>query len=538
MTQHRPLGRLLKIACLLAAAWGLLTTASTTWADEYTDRVNKLVLDPDHPVSEKIRSDLVMLPVLAAMDTPPAVLKTQQRAALLGSDGPGWAECSDWAQKPNQKAVLEALDKVTKEEDRLKAFVFGQPYGVDAIRGDSQGIDLIAKGMYTELGDPPLVGAARQLYMPAMENAGILCQVEASRLFAAGDGAGAMKVLVDWLFFCRQMADRPMLREKKWAMESMLTALERLRDIVYQDLTAEKHTLDAAALRKVNTRLKDRKGFLQFDKLRIPEGDFIGREQLVKSIMGPDGQPSQGTFAQFMARASATERPLKLFSAAAYWETARAGHAGERETLKMLKGLHDDWYKRWELSPFDSYVNTSTDYRKLVQTSMKYAALNEAFDDMDSLFSLRQQLRTELGGTRMSIGAYAFLVRQKTMAQSLDALRPEFIDTVDKDPYASGKGGGRITDLRYYVPMRDTPKDDLGNPKPFTINLYPPAPYPEFKRDLNDKVFVIYSVGPDDASDMAVLATQTRTGVKGDYLLFPPTISLYRQRLLEKDELK
>jgi hypothetical protein len=539
MTQLRPLGRLLRAACVLAAiAGGCTATFTVARADEFTDRVNKLILDPDHPISDKVRSDEVLLPLLAAMDKAPAVLRTQDRAALLGSDGPGWSECAEWAQKPAQKAVLEALDKVTKEEDRLKAYVFAQPYGVDAIRGDSQGISLISKEMYTELGEPPLIGAARQLYLPAMDNAGILCHVEASRRVAAGDAAGATKVLVDWLFFCRQMADRPMLREKKWAMQSMLLSLERVRDVVYQDLTADKHTLDASALRTVNDRLKERKGFLQLDKIKLPEGDFIGREQLVRSIMGPDGQPSETTFASFMARASATERPLKLFSAAAYWDTARSAHAGERETLKMLKGVHDDWFKRWELSPFDAYVNTATDYRKFVQTTTKYAVLNDAFNDVDSLFSLRQQLRVELGGTRMSIGAYAFFLRQKVLALSLAALRPEFIDTVDKDPYSSGKGPGRSTDLRYYVPMRDTPKDPLGNPKPFTINLYPPAPSPEFKRDLNDKIFVIYSVGPDDSSDMAVLATQTRTGVQGDYLLFPPTISLFRQRLLETGELK
>jgi hypothetical protein len=532
MTHIRPLGRLLSAACLLAiVAGGMLATPAR--ADEFTDRVNKLVLDPDHPISEKVRSDLVVLPVFKAMDRAPAVLRTQDRAALLGSKGPGWAECAEWAQKPNQKAVLEALDKVTKEEDRLKAFAFAQPYGVDGVS-----VDFITKDIYTDLGDPPLVGAAKQRYMPSLENAGILCHVEASRLAAAGDSAGAGKVLIDWLFFCRQMADRPMLREKKWAMESMLTALERVRDIVYTDLIAEKHTLDASSLRKMNDRLNERKGFLQLDKIRMPEGDFIGREQLVKLIMGTDGQPNESTFSLYMARASATERPLKLFSAAAYWETARPGHAGERETLKMLKGLHDDWAKRWELPPFDRYVNTATDYRKYVQTTTKYAALNEAFNDVDSLFATRQQLRAELGGTRMCIGAYAFFVRHKSLPLSLAACRPEFLDVVDRDPYSSGKGAGKITDLLYYVPMRDTPKDSLGNPKPFTINLYPPAPNPEFKQDLNDKVFVIYSVGPDDSSDRAAYATQTRTGVKGDYLLFPPTVSLFRQRLAEKGELK
>ena len=86
-------------------------------------------------------------------------------------------------------------------------------------------------------------------------------------------------------------------------------------------------------------------------------------------------------------------------------------------------------------------------------------------------------------------------------------------------------------------PRSPPPTNVASASRPLASTL-PPAPYPEFKRDLNDKVFVIYSVGPDGVSDKAALATQTRTGVKGDYLLFPPILSLYRQRLLEKGELK
>jgi hypothetical protein len=527
MIHTRPARNLLfSLAIGLAAMVALPGLAR---ADEYTDRANKLANDSS--VAEAARSDLILLPLLADMDQPPAVLRTQGRAALLGSQGPGWNECAEWAQKPNQKKILEALDKATKEEDRKKAYAFAQPYGVEGVS-----VDLIAKNMYTELGDPPLLAAAKILYMPALENAGILAHVEASRLLAAGDGKGAVKVLVDWLFFSRQIADRPMIQEKKWAMESMRDALERIRDILYLDFTAEKHTLDADSLRKVNDRLTEgkrgKRGFLQLDKMRMPEADFIAREQLVKKIMDADGRPDAANFAAFMARAGATQRPLKIFSAAAFWEQARAGHAGEKDTSKMLMGLRDDWRRRWDLPPFDKYAATASDYRKLVQTSTKYAVLNEAFNDFDALVSLRQQLRCELAGTRMSVGAYAYFLRQKTLPAGLAACNPELIDGVDKDPYSPPP---RSSDLEYMIPSA---KDEDGRPKPHVINIYPPAPAPEFSRAFGNNTFIIYSVGPDGLRDSVVYATQTRTGVRGDYLLFPPTISLYRQRLAEKDELK
>jgi hypothetical protein len=530
MKHTNPARRLLMTLAIAAVSIAALPVLSL--ADEYTDRANKLA--NDSAVAESARSDLIILPLLADMDKPPAVLRTQDRAALLASQGPGWAECAEWAQKPNQKKIFEALDKLTKEEDRKKAYAFALPYGVEGVS-----VDLVAKEMYTDLGDPPLLAAAKILYMPAMENAGILCHVEASRLYAAGDGKGAMKVLVDWLFFCRQMADRPMIQEKKWAMESMRLALERIRDIVYVDLIAEKHALETDTLRKVNDRITEgkrgKRGFLQFDKMRMPEADFIGREQLVKKIMDADGKPSEATFAALMARAGATQRPLKLFSAAAYWEQARSSHANEKDTTKMVRGLRDDWARRWELPQFDRFAATASDYRKYVQTSTKYAVLNDAFADFDAIVSLRQQLRCELAGTRMALGAYAYFLHQKVLPTSLSAVNPAWVDGVDKDPYSPPP---RSADIGFFVPMRDTTKDANGNLQPYVINIYPPAPAPEFSRALSDRVFVLFSVGPDGLSDKVSYATQTRTGVRGDYLLFPPTVSLYRQRLAEKDELK
>lgn len=511
------------LAMLTALAAGSLM-ASLAIADEYVDRVNA----PFKVIPEKLRSDMVILPKLGSLDPAPAVVATQQRAALLANKGPGWTECAAWAQKANQTAVLTSLDELTKEEDRLKAFAFAQPYGVNGVS-----VDLVSKELYTELGDPPLISAARHLYLPMLERTGVLCHVEASRRLEAGDLAGALKVMGDWLFFCRQIADRPTIREKKWAMESMKLALERMRDLVYQEQSSGKATIDAAGIRKVNDRLKERRGFLQLERLTMPEADFVGREQLLSKVMVPNGGTNEATFGSTMARVSASERPLKLFSAAAFWDGARASHAGQRESSAMLSGIHDDWNRRWQLSPFDKYVNTATDYRKYVQTTTKFSVLNGAFDDMDAIFSLRRELRAELGATRLTNGVFGFFLRQKSLPKAIAATRPEFVDAIDTDPYSS-----RNHDLLYFVPIRDTAKGPNGEDKPHTITIFPPAPTPSFALDLPSDVFVIYSVGPDDAPGRCALCTQTRTGVPGDYLLYPPTLSLLRKRLIETNELK
>lgn len=521
-----------RVACVmgvLSAAGGLLVPASATRADEFVDRVNA----PFKQIPDDKRSDTVLLPLLAAMDAAPDEVNTQARAALLGSKGPGWAQASAWAQKPAQKAVIDALDKVTKEEDRLKAYAFAQPYGAEAMGAEKGALDLIAKGLYTELGEPALLGAARFGYMPALEQAGVLMHVEASRRLDEGDWTGAAKVMTDWVFFARQIADRPFIREKKWAIESMRLGLERVRDLVYVDSRAEKKSADPAKVRELIARLRERRGFLLLDRVTLPEGDFIAGEQMVSLVMTPGAGPNPDRFGRYMARTGAAERPLRLFSSSAYWDSAAAEHANSRETKAMLDGIHLDWGKRWQLSPFDRLVQTVTDYRRRVATSPKFSMLNASYRDVDQLFPLRQELRTELAGTRMALGVYGFLLRQKSLPPGLEATRPAYIDVIDKDPYS--KRGG---DLRYFVAQRDTPKDEQGQPKPHVIKVFPPAPASSFEVPLGPDQFVIFSVGPDDAADFALLSTQGRANVRGDYLLFPPMVSLFRQRLIDTDQLK
>lgn len=512
-------------ACTLAVT----ALAPRALGDEFVDRVNAAF----RGIPADKRSDKVILPLVAAMDPAPSILRTPERAALLGNKGPGWSECAEWAQKPAQKAVLDALEKVTKEEDRLKAYAFAQPYGAEAMGSDKESIDLLSKNMYTELGEPPLLAAATFGYLRPLENAGMLVQVEASRRVEAGDLTGALKVLTDWLFFCRQIVDRPFLKEKKWAMEAMKLALERMRDVAYQDFRSESRKADAAQIREVITRLRERRGFLLLDRITLPEADFIASEQLLAMVMSPSGEPDPDRFGRFLARASSADKPLRLFSSSAYWDSAREGHASLRDSNDMLRIIRGDWFKRWQLTPFDRMMGTNTDYRKKVVTSPKYATLIGPFRPIDDLFSLRQQLRTELGGTRMTLGVIGFVARQKTLPLTLAAARPEFIDAIDKDPF----NAGTTNDLRYFVPQRDTtrPGED---PKPHVIKLYPPPPQPTFEVPFGPDMFVIFSVGPDGSGEFASLATQTRQGISGDYLLFPPTISLFRQRLLDIDQLK
>ena len=528
MTLHRTGKSLVLLVLSLCAAAAL--PAGPCRADDYLDRVNAQFKS----IPEEKRSDLKVLPLLADMTDPPAVLGSQKHAALLGFSGPGWAECKAWAQAAPQKALIDVLPTITSDQDTQKGFAFGQPYGVEGVP-----LDLIKKGMYTDLDDPPLLSWARHLYMPAMERFGVLVQVEASRLAEAGDASAAIDLMIRWLYFCRQMADRPFLAEKEWAMDSISLAIMRIRDLAYGDFRAEKHSLDAAKVVDIIKKLKNKGGVIAIDRIRPPEANFVGKEQLIHEIMVPTGGPNPDNFATTMARITSLERPLRLFSSAAYWEQIRGSHAGTLETQKLLAQIHDDWYQRWDLSYFDPVLHNKTDYQLKVAGKAKFAVLQAKVSDIEGLFETRQIMKVELAGTRAGLGVYGYFLRQGAQPQylppSLDALRPDFTDhgPVEVDPYSSKKW-----DIQYFLISRDEPRGPNGEIRQHRIKLFPPEPEPRFDVPLGSDQFILYSVGPDDDKGSAVSATQARRGVGGDYLLWPPALSLYRKRLIETDALK
>lgn len=522
MPSTRPRRRLGFALVLSAAAAALVGVGSSSRADEFVDRVNNLV----QKVPDDRRSDLVLLPLLAGMEKPPAVLKDQFTAALFANRTPNWAECTAWAQAEPQKKLLEALPKVTKDEtDSKKGFVFGLPYGTSAPT------NLIGLEMYADLGEPEVLAAAKLQYMDELENLGILVHVEASRLSEAGDVHAAMEIIKNWLFFTRQIADRQYLKEKSWAMQSMLLALERLSDVGYTDFRAEKHVLDPAKLASLIQLLRDRSLYL--DRIKLPEAEFIGREQLISKVMIEKSGTNPATFASTMARISAVDRPLRLFSAAAFWEEARGGHADWYQTRATLKGLQDDWTRRWNLPAFDPFLARQTYYKLSVLGRPRYAVVSTGIGAIEQLFTLRKRIDAQQSGTRMGLAAYGYFVREKVLPITISATRPHIVKSVDADPYSSKKD-----EIQYFRAVTDTKKDAHGEPLPFEFRLFPPEPLPTMTIKLDSSQFVVYSVGPDDKRELALVCTQGREGVTGDYLFWPPELAMIRQRMVETGQLK
>jgi hypothetical protein len=512
-----------------------LAAAVPVRGDDYVDRANALYssIRQDH------RSDMVLLPLVAKMDAPPAAVDTPLKAALLPAGSGNWSAAAAWAQAPAQQAVLKAIDQVTAEEDPSNAMAFGQPYGVDALAATSGGIELVQAGLYTELGDPPMLSAAQFKYLPALGSVASLVHVEATRLAADGKPGEAMQLVTDWMFFCRQMVDRQFYEESKWGMTHFIACLDRLRDLAYTDSRSAKPALTVDDLAAVQERLREN-GYLRLDRLQLPEGNRIAGEQAMARVYVERGGPNPETYGQTLARLASTEHPQRLFSESAKWDTMAAMSADWLDVTDQMNRVYDDWSSRWQLSPFDRLMAVPSAYEKL--SPVRFAAIKAAVPDLGDLFGLKQVMDAQLVGTRDALGMVAFRQANRAMPPSLAALRPRFVRNIGSDAFnATGRENGGEPPMQFFVPIRDTrarfgPRE---TPRPHEINVFTPGGETNFRARVGQDEFVLYSVGPNGKAEWADNATGVPVSNSiGDLLLWPPFISLYRAELVSRGTLK
>lgn len=503
--------------------------------DEYVNKVNAAF----EKIRKDKRSDLIILPVLAKMEAPPAEVATIDKAVLILPTSAGWDSVAQWAQAQPQKDVLKALEEVTKEEDYHVAMVFAQGYGVEAVADYP---DLIQAEMYTELGDPPTLALAKFGYFDKMRQMQVLANVEATRQMHDGDFVGALDTMFHFMYFARQMAERPMLTEKRGGMKGIAQALERIRDIVYQDMRAEHRKLTYTVLRGYVERLDEDKGYLGVNRIPLPTGTYQAAAQILSRVLVEKDGVNDEEFSPVLARVAADDRPLRLLSESAYWESVRPRHEGWYACHDLLigkdgtGGVAADWAKRWTLGPHDPYSKLTSDYKRYVAKGPKYAAIRAVLGDVEELFPLKTVLRTEAAGTRMALAVYGYFRQHNdTFPLAFSAIRPEYVKALDEDPYAATK-----KPFGFFVPIRDgIPRQDpRRDPIPWMVHCFPPKPYNAFVIPLREDTFVMYSVGPDNDSVNAKDATQDAPDLEGDYILWPPMISLIRQNLIDRGELK
>lgn len=503
---------------------------SPALGDDYVREVNALYADvrPDR------RSDTLVLPALAKLEPPPASLNSLETAMLMPAGGAGWAEALAWAQAPAQRAVLEAVGGAVSATDWRQAKAFAQPYGIDGVP-----LELIRAGMYTELGDPPLLADARVKFLPALDRAALLFNVEATRLASEGTPAEAIRVMSEWVLLARQMADRQLFREARWGFEQIGRGLERVRDIAFTDMRGPRK-LTPEDLAKAIARLDEESGPLTLDRARFPQGNRIGAEQVAATLYpNPRGGVDERLFAPTLARLGATEHPLRLFS-----ETARLGALAPLQADKILVDaelpkVFDDWANRWNVDWWDARMSQPF-YGAVSLNPTRFAALGATAPPMGELFELRQVARTEAVGTRQALAVLAFHLANRTWPPTVESTRPRFIKTAEADPLNPNRRAGQMPPMQYFVPngVNARPLGPREEPRPHRAEVIAGSGL-NFAAQIPGDNFVMYSVGTDGARNWADRVQNTIRRTEGaDYLLWPPVLSLRREHLIQTGALK
>lgn len=513
--------RLVRTFTVLAVA----LVAPLAFAQDFVSRVNALYAD----IPAGKRSDTILIPALAAMEAPPASLRDLEKARLLVPEMQGWKEALDWAMKPAQRAAIDALNKATAPQASPPPMAWGQGYGVAAVTPA-----LVKARLYTELGDPPLLAAAQFLYLPKLTELNILANIEAARLQTEGKVNEAIMLMGRMLVLGRQIADRQFFREARWGLETMVSSLERVRDIAYIDFRG-KHLLTREQIMGFIKALDD-KGEVRVDRILFPKGDIIGAEQAVAIVMNPRGGINERTFPTTMAAMTSSEQPLRLFSEAATWKSAGAGHGDWFATNEEVRKLSDDYTKRWPLEWFHPLSSLPFERDKLDATM--FAVLAATVPDMSELFNLRQAVRAEIVGTRAALAIVGSYYARKTFPPKLSSVAPEWMERLDIDPFNPQLQNHNRPPLEYFVPIRDQAVDAKSDPVPHEINIIGENGS-NFSIKLKDDTAVIYSVGADNRKGWAKRVQNTvEKAPDVDYLIWPSELSLYRQYLSETGELK
>lgn len=479
------------------------------------------------------RSDLLLLPLLMKMDAPPPAAATVHGVALLPPSSPRFSEVGAWATKPAQQAVLAQLKAMAQEKDFRKAFAFGLPYGSEGVPPE-----LIRGGMYVELGDPPTLATAQFLYMPALARVENLVQAEASRLAGEGKPNDAIDVLIDFVFFTRQMADREMAVEASWGLHAMARTYERIRDVAYRDMVGDRK-LSPDALRTQITRLETDNAYLDLDRMRLPEGDKLAATQIVDRLYSSGNTINADLFASTMAKLGTAGRPLRLFGEASRWKTAAPSQASGSVAREKVNGLFVDWSTRWRTNWFDRVQGTPTVFSQLDDT---FAAVKLATPDVGRLRLDRRIAQTENVGTRAALAVVGHTLANGQFPPQLSSVRPRYLPRIEADPYNANRANGNQPPLEYFLPMRAGPSSGASGTNPHEVSIVMSVPGEgnvNFSVKLKDDVFALYSLGSDNAKNFAKTVQNTPEVVQGaDYLLFPPVLSLYRQYLIDRGDLQ
>ncbi len=487
-----------------------IASAQSTELEQVNNAYEALDRRPD------LRSDLVLLPLLAKLDEAPDIVIDPMSVCEIPADSTQWQALETWAMGKPQRDALAALDKVTAVQAWRDAYGFGQHYGTEGID-----FEILRAGLYTDLGDPPMLSAARFQCLPPLSKLMSLAHIEATRLLAQDKPADAGKVIISVIYFGRQMVDRVFAQEASWGYDTMSLGLERLRDILYQDRLGKK-LLSDAELREMLKRLSiedDPNAYVSVERAKFPIGNAIAGRQLLSLVYDGSGTMNADVLARNMGRLVISNHPLRIFSEGAYWREQARTLANKRESLAAVDACDNDWKRRWGLKIWDRHFNAAWAFERL--DPQKDSIVIAGVGDRSTIFGKRNRVRVELGGTRVCIAVVGTWRARELPPPVITSIRPSWIVDIDSDPYNWTNRELFSKPPYTYKPARKR-EEELSIA---IVNHFGP----NFEAKIPPEFFVLYSLGSDATDQGCKRAQSTTDTVQGaDYLLWPPVLSLSR----------
>ncbi|MCH2137654.1 MAG: hypothetical protein MK074_01200 [Phycisphaerales bacterium] len=401
---------------------------------------------------------------------------------------PGWDAAVAWAQA---HADVEAAIKTAAE----RRFI-GLPYGVDAVPEEFQNA-----GFSVGLPDLETSVSPTFNWLTHLVRIDAWAQVEAWRRIEAGDGDGAVDLMVNNIKMLRKASDRGFLVEKQVAISLMLEAIVSLREMLFEHL-------DDLSAERLQALSKDELGKIRVDRdrLLLPEHDrFVHQALIDQAFDHSTGKVEAESFRKRFTQMQGEVSPIGFAGIDSRWRNLAEWQASLEASREQLDNLYDDWWRRWR-------VRSGTDLAVMILAeppyaerlnAVRYAGILSTLGDMDRLFADRNRLITELDATcvaaglasyRRTRGVYPVSTR---MAWGIDIPRYKDVDPFSTENYT----------FIYFVPETDWTLD-IG-----ADEVVIPA-----------GTGVLYSRGRDGFDNSA--KRHTVDGFDGDLIIWPPPTSL------------
>ncbi len=351
-------------------------------ADSRATVIEKLKIQPRMVVSDDAKSWRSFFDACISISPPPSPLSDTFNMNTVWPRMVGWSAVSEWASEN------EHMEDIFIEATRRA--IIGLPYGRENVPENYASQNVIAD-----------IGADGHLnnydfgYIQMVQLACLWATAESYVLFEEGETDRAMQLMMSEMIVLRKFCDREFLKEKITFMDMLGDALANSRDMFY---TYRLDIMPTQFRRFAKEWLPNIR--VGPTSLLMPVGDQILGESLLADLFNEQGMADSSKFDQVLTQMQVEVEPLTSFGAKRYWTNMAELHRGEGDSLKRMKMIYDDWWRRWKLRFFHPMLTTPTQFENA--NAVNYAAVKMIVRDTEELFVKRKTLLTQMNGTIVS----------------------------------------------------------------------------------------------------------------------------------------